>query len=44
LQLLFDAYATSMYEQPQEGEAEEEERPPSSIDRAELLHLLQAHA
>ena len=41
LELLFDAYATSMYEQPQE-EGEDPDQPPSSIDRAEVLHLLQA--
>jgi hypothetical protein len=40
LELLFDAYATSMYEQPQE-EGEDPDQPPSSIDRAEVLHLLQ---
>lgn len=40
LELLFDAYAGSMYEQPQEDD-EEEDAPPSSIDRAELLHMLQ---
>jgi len=40
LELLFEAYAGSMYEQPQEDE-EDDEAPPTSIDRAEVLHLLQ---
>lgn len=40
LELLFDAYAGSMYEQPAEDE-EDGDAPPTSIDRAELLHLLQ---
>tara|TARA_B110001452_G_scaffold196028_1_gene166006 strand:+ start:450 stop:1868 length:1419 start_codon:yes stop_codon:yes gene_type:complete len=42
LELLFDAYAGSMYEQPQEEEDDEDgPKPATSIDRAELLHLLQ---